>query len=197
MSGLTGVATIVAGYIAASAFAGQPPAAGVAVAPPVETAIPPVLLTNQHRQMCRVVVGDPFPPLELQPVAGGEAVALLDREGQAATVIALFDVPSPASITMLEDLGQRIAPQYSKRGVEIKAIAVQSDAQLISWLLTRTTFELPTFSDPTAAGFAQLGEKILPRVYVLDASGKVVWFDLDYSQATERELRATLDALTR
>ena len=36
----------------------------------------------------------------------------------------------------------------------------------------------------------------MPRVYVLDADGKIVWFDIEYSQSTQRELKQAIEALT-
>jgi hypothetical protein len=54
----------------------------------------------------------------------------------------------------------------------------------------------PVELDPEGEYFAQLGAGRLPRIYVLDATGKIVWMDIEYSQATRRELRQTLQALT-
>ena len=42
---------------------------------------------------------------------------------------------------------------------------------------------------------APLGEGRWPRVYVLDAEGKIVWFDIEYSVSTRRELRAAVESL--
>ena len=52
-----------------------------------------------------------------------------------------------------------------------------------------------------AAGFdgaalAQIGSVALPRLYVLDPTGNIVWFDIEYSESTRRELAQTLRVLT-
>jgi hypothetical protein len=32
----------------------------------------------------------------------------------------------------------------------------------------------------------------LPRTYLLDSSGKILWFDLEYSRSTRRELNQAI-----
>jgi hypothetical protein len=36
---------------------------------------------------------------------------------------------------------------------------------------------------------------MLPRVYLLNASGKIIWFDTDYSQASRRNLMQAIQVL--
>jgi hypothetical protein len=43
---------------------------------------------------------------------------------------------------------------------------------------------------------ADVGSVALPRLYVLDPAGKIVWFDIEYSESTRRELEQTLSVLT-
>jgi len=38
---------------------------------------------------------------------------------------------------------------------------------------------------------------MLPWTFVLDANGKIVWFDLEYSLSTRRELQQALLATVR
>ncbi|MEM9659649.1 MAG: hypothetical protein AAF961_14915, partial [Planctomycetota bacterium] len=56
--------------------------------------------------------------------------------------------------------------------------------------------DFPELVDAEGVAFAKLGAKLLPRIYVLDAQGSVVWFDIEYSEATRRELRQAIAALT-
>ena len=48
--------------------------------------------------------------------------------------------------------------------------------------------------DAKGKAFAQVGSRHLPRTFVLDPSGKIVWFDIEYSLATRRELQQALAA---
>jgi hypothetical protein len=35
----------------------------------------------------------------------------------------------------------------------------------------------------------------MPRVYVIDGNHRIAWFDIEFSEATRRELRQTLATL--
>jgi hypothetical protein len=54
---------------------------------------------------------------------------------------------------------------------------------------------LTTLLDPEGKAFAQVGSEKLPRVFVLDGAGKIVWFDLEYSHSTRRELKQAVQKL--
>ena len=46
----------------------------------------------------------------------------------------------------------------------------------------------PVLLDPQGAYFAKIAQSKLPRMYLLDSEGKIVWFDLEYSRSSKREL---------
>ena len=50
--------------------------------------------------------------------------------------------------------------------------------------------------DADATYFKSVATEKLPRTYLLDQEGKILWFDIEYSQSTYRELLKTLDVLT-
>ena len=50
--------------------------------------------------------------------------------------------------------------------------------------------------DADGKAFAQVGSERLPRVFVVDPAGKILWFDIEYSQTTRRELHQALHAAT-
>jgi len=54
--------------------------------------------------------------------------------------------------------------------------------------LLKIGIKVPCFFDPNSAFFAKVAKSILPRVYLLDASGKIIWFDTEYTQSTRRNL---------
>jgi hypothetical protein len=43
-------------------------------------------------------------------------------------------------------------------------------------------------SDKDGAAHKQVATSKLPRSYLLDPSGKILWFDLEYSPTTRRDL---------
>jgi len=47
----------------------------------------------------------------------------------------------------------------------------------------------PNLLDPKGEYFAKIAsERKMPRTYLLDAQGKVLWFDLEYSNTARRDL---------
>ena len=47
----------------------------------------------------------------------------------------------------------------------------------------------PVLLDPKGAYFAQLAkDRRMPRTYLIDANGRILWFDVEYSRFTRRDL---------
>jgi len=55
----------------------------------------------------------------------------------------------------------------------------------------------PNFLDPDGEYFAKIATGKLPRTYLLDADGRVLWFDLEYSLTTRRQLEQAVEAALR
>jgi hypothetical protein len=47
---------------------------------------------------------------------------------------------------------------------------------------------IPSLLDSDGAAFGQVATSLLPRTYLLDAAGRIVWFDLEYSRSQRLEL---------
>ncbi len=83
------------------------------------------------------------------------------------------------------DLKDDFAPKYGGQGVKLVTLAGPSLGEGVASLKV----DPKTIADALGAGRG-------PRVYLLDASGKIVWFDIEYTLSTHRELHAALDELT-
>ena len=152
--------------------------------------IPRVALSEQHRAMCKVGVGDTLPKLMLTTPNGDEQ-ALQPLFGKELTVIVFYQGHAEQKLgwmtrTLLRDLGPDVAKRFGKRGVAV--IAIRADKA------PEPAADYLSLADPDGKALAELGEGKLPRVYVVDPKGKVLWFDIEYSHATRRELRQTLIA---
>lgn len=168
--------------------------------------IPQVFLSTGHRKLTKVKVGDVLPEAQLTNARDADAGAspLAVGNGRAATVVAVFSGRGRMTRTMLRDLRHDVAETYAKldtgpeakRAVSTTAIAVNMSAADATALGDEVGYTGAMVLDPEGEYFAQLGTGRLPRVYVLDAAGKIVWMDIEYSPATRRELRQTLQALT-
>lgn len=145
-------------------------------------AIPAVVLSSEHEAMCQVGVGDAFPALEGQSADGG-ATAVASLLGEKATVVATPGGLDWMREMLANDLRDDFAPKYGDRGVRFVAISGKPSDGVQALAI-----------DPTKLADA-LGKGQGPRVYVLDPAGKILWFDLEYTLSTHRELHAALDEL--
>ncbi len=170
-----------------------------AVAAPVtgsaEPAIPPVLLSAGHAKLCRVKVGEAFPALKL-PLMGGQMTELKTLRGKQATVVLFWHPDRWMARTALIDMQRDIANQFDAKQVAVVGLAVRQAAGSVQAALNQAQATFPQLIDSDGKAFATVGTAALPRLYVLDPTGKIVWFDIEYSEGTRRELWQTLGVLT-
>lgn len=156
----------------------------------------PVVLSEQHEKLCKVKVGDPLPALELRSMSGEEN-SLPEYYGKSATVILFWHGNGWMTRAALRDLGPDVAEPFRKQNVAVVTVAVNLPADVTEAILEKAESKLTTLLDPEGKAFAQIGEENLPRVFVIDGEGKIVWFDLEYSNSTRRELRQAVESLTK
>jgi peroxiredoxin len=156
-----------------------------------ETGIPEVFLTAEHSAMCRVRVGDQLPAMSLPKQGGGQA-DLASLQGKKATVVLFWHEDPWMSETALKDIAHDVS---SSEDVAVVGIAVKPDTHADA-KLKKAEATFPQLLDNDGKVFNKVGMTKMPRVYVLDGSGKIVWFDIEYSESTHRELKQTLAVLT-
>jgi hypothetical protein len=138
-------------------------------------AIPAVILSADHKAMTRVAVGEAFPSIE----------GVAANQGAKATIVAVPGGPEWMNEMFTGDLKDDFAPKYADAGVKFVTLTGPALGDKVASLSIDKSKLTET-----------LGEGRGPRVYVLDSSGKVAWFDIEYSLSTHRELHAALDELT-
>jgi peroxiredoxin len=151
--------------------------------------VPPVLLSSGHAKLCKVKVGDEFPAIQLPAVSGDSAELAY---GPKATVVVFWTTDRWMSGTALRDLAA-----MSANGASIVGVAVGAKADAASNMIAEAGAKFTQLLDADGAAFAQVGQGALPRVYVLDAQHHIAWFDIEYSEATRRELHQAITALTK
>lgn len=151
--------------------------------------VPPVLLSSGHAKLCKVNVGDEFPAIQLPALSGGSAEFAY---GPKATVVVFWTTDRWMSGTALRDLAAS-----SPDGVSIVGVAVGAKPDAAQKLIAETGAKFTQLADADGAAFAQVGQGALPRLYVLDPQHHVAWFDIEYSEATRRELQQAIAALTK
>jgi len=159
--------------------------------------IPPVLLSKQEEAICRIKVGDKFPAMSLPTLAGGGEKKLADLYGKKGTVVVFWKSDRRMALQQLADLGPEVVEPFGDKGIAVVAIAVQEDAASAKSAIEKAGANLPNvLLDADGKAFVNVDGGRLPRTYLLDPSGKVLWFDIEYSLATRRELHQALRAVT-
>jgi peroxiredoxin len=165
-----------------------PPASGPA-GPPGQP-FPPVLLSERHRQTCLLQVGDQVPFLTLKDVQGTPH-ALRELWGPRLTVLVFWTLESAASTEQFLRLSTDVWEPWSPSGVAVIAVNVGGAPSQVENLSPQPE-HVVSLLDPAGTAFAQFATDILPRTYLVDAAGTIIWFDLEYSLSTQRELDKAL-----
>jgi len=165
-----------------------------AIAGPFKSAIPRVWLSDGHAKQCKVGVGESFPAIKL-PNLSGTVTDLVSLRGKQATVVLFWHPDRWMARTALIDMQRDIVKNFEPKNISVVGIAVHQEASSLQSILEEAQVEFPQLVDPTGEALSQVGTLALPRLYVLDSEGTIVWFDLEYSEATRRELQQALGVL--
>ena len=173
---------------AATAESTAPAVVSNEVVPP-PPGVPPVLLTKQDANLCRVRVGDALPTIELPKMDDAQKTKLSDLYGKAATVVVFWAGDRRMSHTEMADLATDVIEPFASKGVAVVGVAVKEKSDQAAAAAKEVGKPIPMLVDEKGTAFAQIGSRRLPRTFVLDANGKICWFDIEYSHATRRELK--------
>jgi len=161
------------------------------------TAIPAVTLSNELLATCLVKVGDRLPDAEL-PDTTGKRQSLSGVAGPKLTVVFVWEADGEYAVSALEDLDADVAKPYLDKGVRVIGIDLRDAADTVKGVVQQAGAGFPILLDSDGAYFAQIATDKVPRTYLLDAQGKVLWFDVEYSRGTRRDLLAAIEvALTK
>jgi peroxiredoxin len=158
-----------------------------------------VLLTDAEKKICKVNVGDKVPNITL-PSLAGEPTELNTLVGKKLTVITFWNPTDPYSTWQLSDLTGDVLKPFES--LDVKVVSVCSgkadaavDAATAQGAMDQAKAKFPCLLDADGSAMAQFGTDRTTRTYLIDAEGKVLWFDIDYSRSTRRELKSALSFL--
>jgi peroxiredoxin len=168
-----------------------------AASKPLKPATPPrslpkVGLTDALRATCLVQVGDVMPQGEL--LAGnGKTNLLKNLFGEKLTVLFFWsngesDYVRKTAESALHDLQADLVEPYENQGVKVLAVNVAGQPDAVKKQIEKSGVKAPCYFDPKGTLFAKIATGHLPRLYLLDASGKILWFDVEYSRVSRRNL---------
>jgi peroxiredoxin len=155
---------------------------------PAKLTMPKVVLTEAHAKTCLVKVGDSLPDLPLKDLAGkSQSINLL--LGKKLTVIMFWTSDNSYSLEELTDLGPDVAKPYGEKAVNVIAIDEHDAPDAVQTLVKKLGVTVPVLLDPKGELLAKVSTRRLPRTYLVDDKGKILWFDTEYSSTTRRDLR--------
>jgi hypothetical protein len=163
------------------------PTPAVKPEPPPPATIPKVALTATLLETCKVKVGDAMPDDQGKDLRGDKPLRAL--YGSKLTAILFWTSDNPYSGQALEDLAADVARPYGEKGVAVVGINVKDPPDRAARAIESAGGQaFPNLLDPAGKFFAKVATEKLPRLYLLDAAGKVLWFDLQYSDSTRHDL---------
>ncbi|MCA9122375.1 MAG: redoxin domain-containing protein [Planctomycetaceae bacterium] len=149
---------------------------------------PHVLMSQQHWDTCLVKVGDKFPDAQLTDLKGDEH-SLKEFLGEKLTVVVLWSNENRLGREQVKRLKEEVVVPFENSGTSVVAINIADPPEQINDMLTDGgEAGVQMLRDPDRALYSQVATKYAPRTYLLDADGKVLWFDIEYSRSTAREL---------
>jgi hypothetical protein len=89
---------------------------------------------------------------------------------------------------MLGDL-QDLSDAYLEKGVHIIGINEGDADEDVRMCVAGADAKFPILLDQDGAFFKKVATETLPRIYLLNAEGKILWFDLEFSLTTRRNLK--------
>lgn len=172
----------------------------VELAPPKETKateIPSVKLSETAKATCKVNVGDMFPGEKIATSLAEAAPISEDHRwvGSKGGVVVFFEVGTkPVSVMKTQELLEDLQKYHLQYGESVR----------ITGIPTGGTAALPVevgftvLADPEGTAFADVAvDSQPPRLFVLDATGKILWMDLEYSNTTREQLKSTVELISK
>jgi peroxiredoxin len=163
-----------------------------AVKEPAPVAIPAVKLSNELLATCLVKVGDRLPDAEL-PDTTGKRQSISSLCGPKLTVVFLWETNSEYAVSALEDLDADVAKPFLDKGVRVIGIDLRDGVDAVKEAVQQAGAGFPILLDPDGAYFAKIATDKVPRTYLIDAQGQILWFDVEYSRGTRRDLLAAVE----
>lgn len=149
---------------------------------------PKVLLSDAHRATCLVGVGDVLPQLAVTR-RSGDTAQLLQLSGEKLTVVVFWSAGSRSGSEQISRLPLEIVTPFADYGVKVLTINTEDSAEQLNDLVpSDEAAGYEVLLDKDGQAFAKIATEVLPRTYLLDSEGRVLWFDLGYSRGSVREL---------
>jgi peroxiredoxin len=119
--------------------------------------------------------------------------SLEDLQGDSLTVVVFWSGDRLLAADQLRYLNEHIA-RYRDLGVKAIAINVGQSPESVRKAVHELKFEAPMLLDLDRGLFSRVGKAHLPRTYLLDRDGSVLWLDIEFSRHTRDGLEQAIHA---
>ena len=134
-----------------------------------------------------------MPEAELSDLAG-KPHALGSLYGSKLTVVCFLTIGTThrsqlVASAVLQDLIKEVAEPFGEKGVRVIAIDVGDTVEHVKQHVSDAGVAFPVLCDPKGKFFAKIAkDRKMPRTFLLDARGKILWFDVEYSRSAREDL---------
>jgi hypothetical protein len=91
-------------------------------------------------------------------------------------------------------LEQDFLKPLAGEGVQVIGVNVGDSAEVVRERLAKAEATFPNLLDGDKKFFAAVATEKLPRVYLLDEKGKILWFDTEFSDNSRDNLFEAIEA---
>ena len=155
--------------------------------PPASLHPPTVVLSAGHAETCRLNFGEKMPDVTLTDQQGtDQAVAGLLSD--KLTVVLFWSMREALGREQFRRLQSETYEPFHQDGVNVIAVHVGEGADEARALYQEAQATFPCLLDTNKLAFTAVATENLPRTYLLDAQGQVLWMDIFYARSTRLEL---------
>jgi len=159
--------------------------------PPPAPKLPEVKMPATLAETCLVKVGGSIPEVQLANLEGKQ-VALRSLFGKKLTVLLFWGSENLYATQALELLDLDVAKPFAEMGGGVVGVSGKDSPEAARKAVEGAGVKYPNLVDPKGEFFAKVATEKVPRVYLLDPTGKVLWLDIEYSSSTRRDLERAI-----
>lgn len=153
--------------------------------------LPRIILSEMHQQTCLKKMGDMIGDVELIDI-NNQKQKLSDMLSDRLTVLVLWDDKSIVGMEQFQRIPVEVLGTFAKYRVKVVAVNVGGDVDTTRRLTGDAADKIVSLVDGDSKFFKSLATSRVPRTYLLDKEGRILWFDIEYSQGMLREMSNAL-----
>ena len=153
--------------------------------------LPTVILSDGHKKTCLKQVGDKVGDVTVSDVKG-EKVNLNDTLSDELTVLIFWSEKSVAGYEQFRRIPVDVLGTFAPYRVKVVAVNVGGTLAETKRLTGNAGDKIVSLVDSDSKLFKQFATDYVPRTYVIDKDGAIVWFDLEHSESSRRSLNNAL-----